>query len=1097
MKHSSLLRSFLVIGLVMTLAALGFAQTSNGTISGTVADPTGAAITTATITVKSVQTGDTHTVVTNNIGGYRVESLIPGTYNVTVNAAGFATTEMKDVQVTGSLVTSLNVALKLGHTGETINVEANAITLQTESGEISSTITSEQVQNLPIGNLNAYSLATTLPGVTTVTAADMSNGTSYSVNGARPRANNFLIEGQDNNDAGIHGQGLQPINLEAVKEVTVLTNAYSAEFGRGSSVANMIFKSGSNNFHGSLWDRMMNSTLDATGHDLLRSDPNAQKSKYRENLFGFTFSGPMVKDKLFFFTSYQWDKYRSSSKAGELMVPTAAGFTKLQAYAADQRVANLLSAYGNLRGAATPTPNFECIRLGLDPTTSVDRGCVEFDVTRRAVAFQSDSPEFDIKGDYIISKSDTLNLRYIRSRYTAPYDTSNWGYQMPGFDAMQDGSSHNAGITETHIFTPSLLNEFRASYGRIGFMFDYRPETAANPLAQLPALGIGGIDAYGAPGGAPQGRMHNTYQMQDSISWTKGTHFLKFGIDLQDTRVVDAVPIDVYGDVGYGASTFGGVTYTALANFIDNFSGSGTSVSRTNGDRFTRPQLLNQNYFAQDTWKLRSNLTLDLGFRYEYSGAPFNSIAAPALPTDVTCFTCVQKEVADKEDWGPRLGFSYSPRFFKGLFGDQKTVIRGAFGVFYDQIFTNIADNIQSSAPNMAFPTIYATTLSAVHPRGTANWYSQFNNLSTSNVGSAQDFSDPITPHLLNPRILQWNMNVQRELPLKLIAQVAYVGTRGEHLFANTEFNPRVVPFSTRLYPSRGRIVLRDNSADSMYHGLNAELRRQVARGLQFQVAYTFSKFMDDASEIFTASNSSGASWSSYPEVQHPLNRKASDWGLSAYDHRQRLAISYVYDLPKWQNGNGFAKAVQTVVNGWQIAGTMAFQSGNPANVLVGYDVNGDGINNDRPMLGNPKAALNTWAFEGESWMGTAPGVWCEGSAAWYTSDPCHVVDPNQVRWLVPAYGTQGKTIGRNYVQAKGYQNWDFSIQRTIKLHEKHQFDVRAEMFNVFNHGNTGTPTYSLIGGLPYAGYGNVTFNDYARTVTGNRNVRFLLKYSF
>ncbi len=1071
-----------MVGFVLLLtASLSFGQTSNGTIAGVVADQSGAVIQNATVTAVSLQTGDTRTVTSNQIGAYRIDSVPSGNYTVTVKSKGFATTSVKSITVNASVVTSLNVTLKLG-VSETVEVQAEAQTLQTESGEISNNISNTEVENLPISNLNPYSLAVTLPGVSTVTSANFTNGTSFSVNGTRPRANNFLIEGQDNNDAGIHGQGIQPENLGAIKEVTVLTNSYSAEFGHGGgSVSNLILKSGTNQFHGSVWDRLENSSLDASDKaDILAGSP---KAKYRENLYGFTLGGPIKKDKLFFFTSYQWDKYRATANLDNLVVPTAAGVATLQGLGPNTQIANYLKAIGSLRGSTNPNlPDFQCIALGPDPTTGIDRGCVQVGDVKRSLGAASDSPEFDAKGDYIIGKNDTLNLRYIRTKFSAPYDVWNNPAQLPGFDTTQYGPSHNAGITYTHIFSPSLVNELRLSYGRIGFTFDFAPSTYANPLALAPTISITDLTGYGAPSGDPQARFHNTYQYQDSLSWTKGNHFFKFGVDLQDTRVRDAVPFNLYGSLSY---TNGG-GYTGLANYIDNFSGTNTSTAAINyGSPVVHTRLFGQSYFFQDSWKVRPNLTVDYGVRYEYNGAPFNSLKYPALYTaDLNCYTCVQKQQADGNDWGPRFGFSYSPKFWQKLLGQDKTVIRGGFGVFYDQLFTNIADNIQASSPNMASPTLYVSS----GGRGVANWSSELASLSTS--PTPYNLQEPITPHLLAPETLQWNLNVQRELPGSFIATVAYVGTRGEHLLANTEYNPLNPATGTYTDPNRGRIVLRDNTGDSIYHGLQTSLDRNFSHGLMLNVSYTYSKFEDDVSEIFTTGN-----WSSFPVVQYPSSRKTTDWGLSAFDHRQRLTFSYVYSIPKWRVSNSHLLPVAAVVNGWQISGSSSFQSGTPQNVFVGFDVNGDGIGNDRPQLSNPNAPLDSFAFV-SSWapllgLGSVPaGMACEGNAAWNTSDACHPVAPSSVHWLIPSYHTQGTNIvGRNSIISPGTQDWDFSLQRTLKIGEKQNFDIRAEMFNVFNHGNTGSPNFTLLSGG--------AFGDYAGTVAGHRNVRFLLKYSF
>jgi hypothetical protein len=1062
---------------------VSFAQTSRGAIAGTVVDATDAAIPGATVTAKNKDNGQTRTTETGPTGGYRLDAVDLGQYQITVQKSGFQSYTVDNVTVRGSVITPLDATLKVSGSNEIISVEAQNNGVQTETGELSGTISTQEVQNLPIANTNPYSLAATLPGVTTLSgqgSMDMTNGASFAVNGNRPRGNNFLIEGQDNNDTGIHGQGLQPGNLEAVKEVTVLTNAYQAEFGNsGGSVSNVIYQSGTNQFHGSAWDRLYNSSFDAADkQDILNQSP---KAKYRENMFGFTLGGPVLKDKLFFFTSYQWDNYRSTANGDTLTVPTAAGYATLQSLPQNQQIKNLLTAVGNVRGLTSTT----CIALGNDASGN-PRPCVEVGkVQRSGIPNDTNSPEFDAKGDYILSTKDTLGFRYIKTNYTAPYDFGNFPSQLPGFDTEQSGAAHNAGITYQHVFSPALLNEARLSYGRIGFTFDFRPDTYANPLALGPTISISELTGFGAPSGLPQGRFHDTYQLQDALSWTKGNHFFKFGFDEADIRTADAVPFNFYGAIGYAGA--GG--YTSLANYIDDIGGKSTTVSKTFGNPISHVNLLLQSYYAQDTWKVKSNLTLDAGLRYEYQGTPVNMLQYPAMdPKNIDCFPCRVTQKPDRNNFGPRVGFAYTPHFLPRFLGEDKTVIRGAFGVFYDTFFTNLSDNNQSTSPNAVAATINSSTV--VNPRGTANWSQVFNTLSP--VPSAKASVNTIASNLVNPEILQWNLNVQRELPASFLFTLGYVGTRGEHLFANTRLNPLDPNTGAFVDPNRGAIVFRDNSGDSIYHGMEAELERHFTRGLMFRTSYTFSKYEDDTSEVFT---SVGSNWSSYPVVQYPSARKTTDWGLSAFDHRQRVAISYVYDVPKWNSARGFATPVKYVINGWQWSGQTAYQSGAPTNIEVGYDVNGDGITNDRPNLGNPAAPVATYGWAG-SWFGLPDSTICDGPAGWSTNDPCHQVAANSVHWIVPAYGTAGN-VGRNTGVTPWTQQWDMGIQRSFNILEKQRFDFRAEMFNLFNHGDVQAENIntSLVTGI--TGNGTPTFMNNAITVKGHRNIRFLLKYSF
>jgi Carboxypeptidase regulatory-like domain len=1076
------------------------AQTSNGTIAGTVVDATGAGVPQATVTAHGIRTGVERKTKTNGVGGFRLESVLLDTYTVTVEAPGFSQRRITDVLVHASIVTAVNPVLVAGKVTETVQVEAASELLQTETGEISATVGNDAIENLPIDSLSPYELAVTLPGVSAPPSAFIGagfpNGFQFSVNGARPRANNFLIEGQDNNDLGLHGPAIPGENLEAYQDVIFLLNAYQAEFGHGGgSVSNLILRSGTNQFHGAVYERLENSSLDALDKgDLLNG--STQKSKYRENIAGFSVGGPVLKEKLFFFVSYQFDHYRSTANLNTLILPTSAGVSTLQALPANPRIAEYLQAIGSLRGQLN-TVQTTNIALGTAPGSTVDRGNMQVGPYRRNLNNATDSSELDIKSDYILSSQDRLQVHYVRAPSLEPYNTT--AALLPGFDTETEGTSYNAGIVETHIFTTNLLNEFRFSYGRIGDVFDLRPETYANPLGTAPTTTVAGVTGYGAPSGYPQSRVHNTYQIQDSVSWIKGKHSIKVGFDLPIIQVRDQIPFNIYGSLTYSSSVVsvpasGGtpshlVNYSAFGNYIDDYGGqspAGGAVNQNFGNSITRPMFYFQNYFAQDTWKVSPDLSLDFGLRYEYPGAAFNNVKYLGVtPDTVSNFSAAVPQQPDTKDWSPRFGFAYTPAFL----GDKKTVLRGGFGIFYDGLFTDIQDTLLAFAPNAATPSL-ASNLSTARPRGLASISTLLPTL--SHTASAGDPAYYITPHMLSPESLQWNVNVERELPGGFTAQVGYVGTRGEHLYATTEFNPYVNGTTNRLFNTRGRVIRADNTGDSNYHALQAGAVRKYRNGFQFRAAYTYSRAEDDTSEIFSTGG-----YSTFPIVQYPSARKTTDYGLSAFDHRQRLVLSYVYELPKWGTA---PRVLGEVVNGWQVSGITQFQSGSPGNVEIGFDWNADGIANDRPEIANANAPVATYAVHGDdpNLFGLGPGTYCDGAYAANTSDNCHPVAAGSFHWLLPYYGTVGNPVGRNSFLTRGFNQWDFSAQKSFKTWKEQSFDVRAEMFDIFNHGNTGVPNLNLGTGIP-AGVppSSAAFGNYPITVTGHRSIRFYFRYAF
>ncbi len=1082
--------------MLLIVAGSALAQTSNGSIAGVVTDPQGLVIQNATVSATSKETGEKKTAVTNSYGSYRLESLTPGTYTISIKSTGFSELKLENVTVTASVTITANGSMKVGTGEQTVVVETAGLQLHTEDGAITHTLSTQEIQSVPIASLNPIALVLTEPGVIAPSGREsFTNGVGFSVNGTRPRANNFLIEGQDNNDSAIQGQALQVTNLEATKEVSVLTNSYAAEFGHGGgSVSNLIYKSGSNAWHGSVFDLLQNSILNsAKAEDKING---SVKPKTRENTYGFSIGGPVKHDKIFVFGSGQWDKTRQAANGTNLTVPTAAGFAALQSIATgNQRLTNYLAALGSLR--ADPTaPGHTIINL-LAGRPSVEAARVQ----RQGVGEPSNDTQYVAKGDWMATSKDTITLRYIYDKGDLSPDFFNFPNLLPCCDTQQGGTNHNAGITHVHVFTPNVINEFRVSYGRIGFTFGPTAATAANPVANGPTITMSGLTGFGIPSNIPQGRFHNTFQYQDSVSWIKGHHSFKFGADFARILVRDAIPFNSRGTLAYASG--GG---SGLDNFIDDFGGSNGSANVTFGSPITRPRYFFQNYFAQDTWKLRPNLTVTLGVRYENAGTPENAMPFPAVDhttgaADPNFFTTAHPQINDNNNFAPRVGFAYTPKFWTGLFGQDKTVLRAGYGVFYDNVFTNIVDNSAASSPNAVSKSLTSVT-STTATRGTAGLSSVFG--SFNNTPSQNAAVTSILDNIIAPVTHQWNFDIERELGAKFVLTTSYVGTRGEHLFVNDQFNPIVNPATgARLVPTRNSWTVRTNGGDSIYHALDLKLDRRFSHGLLLRGSYTFSKLIDTGSEVFTTTGNS-----SFPEN---LTNRALDRGLSAFDRRNRFVLTYIYDVPKFRADNNLAeKSLGYLVNGWQIAGTAAFQSGAPYTVSDGFDNNGDGTASDRPSIANPNADPLAWAFVNPA------GGFCDGPSkqagkgcvpflngtanAGLTSGT--LITADNIHWLVPVANTGFGTLGRNTFVAPGRQDWTFGLQRTINLHsERHQMVFRTEMLNPFNHPNTGNPISTNLNSVAFftnaQAQADPTFQNTGETVTGQRIIRFWLKYQF
>lgn len=1082
---------------VLTMSAVCVAQTSKGIVAGTVRDTTGAVMTGATVTATNVLTAEQRTTTTSDVGTYRIEAVEPGTYVIKIAATNFKTTTVEKVDVRGSVITTINAGLEVGAATETIEVDAKSIDVATENGQLAHSISSVEIQEIPVFNLNAISLVLTQPGVLDVGANSFSNGMGFSVNGSRPRANNFLLDGQDDNDNSIQGQALQPNNLQAVQEVAILTNSYSAEFGRGGgSVTNLISKSGTNQFHGSLFELYAGSGLNAIPAEAgLGGETQATKPRFDTHTFGFTAGGPIWKNKLFGFGSSEWQKFYGKAAPAAIRLPTDAGFAAITA-AGTSNAALLEQYFGSLRGDPAQTPRTVdigtragCPAASLSPTGTclVQTGLL----VRPAPPQLNPNTQWTVKIDFTPRASDSISGRYIRNVGSLSPDFFNFPASLPGLDPQQGGTAENMGFTWTHVLSDHAVNEFRTSYGHFDFQFGPTPEAAKNPLFALPTINtISGssFPILGINAALPQGRGHVTYQFQDAYTLTMGRHTFKAGGDVSRLIVKDEVPFNARGTLTFGS----GGGFSGLGNFLDNFTGASSGAALTFGNPVIRPIMLQEAFYFEDTYHMKSNLTLDLGLRYEFNNNPANTLSFPAVDLSKepsSTFPTVVRAKEDGNNWGPRVGFAYTPHVFGKLFGNEKTVLRGGYGIFYDTIFTNIIDNEAAGSPN----AVSGTLLGAPATRGLAN--------ATGLIGQVSPLLNPlsavstIASNLRNPMTHQWNFNVQRELPWDMSLNVAYVGNRGIRLLANDELNPGIN--GVRENPLRGPITLRDNSGDSIYHGLDLKLDRRFRKGLLLRGAYTYSKLIDSVSEVFSFASPAGNA-TSFPQNELiSVGGRSAERGLSTFDRRQRFVFSYVWDVPGVKNSsNGLFTALGYITNGWQIAGSSAFQTGAPANITSGFDQNGDlRATNDRPSVSNLSAPLTSWGVDGK-FVGGTPGTLYDGQA-FESSGALNPVSANAVHFVVlPGIGN----LGRNTFVMPGAMDNTMAVSRRFKIHglENHALEFRAEAFNVFNHPNRGLG--DAISGTPQTDTvlaDGTAFLDNSQTVYGGRQVRFQVKYSF
>ncbi len=1034
MKYIATFTFLLLLALVPTTNG----QTSKGFIVGTVTDPNGAAVPGVTIKATNTATGVSRETLSQADGSYRFDAVDPATYKVDVTASGFKTAT-KDVVVAAAQTSEASFALEVGNPAEVVTVTSavSGVELQTQDGARVNTLGTRQITELPVQGLNPVNLVFTLPGVVDPgpLAGGFVQGTEFSVNGLRARANNQLIDGLDNNDNSITGQFYQPVLRDGYNEVTVLNSDYSAEYGRaGGAVVNVITKSGTNEYHGSVYDVIIPSKLSALSPFEKAGLGLTKKPVTIENDYGFSFGGPILKNKLFFFSTIQWSPFRAGGVTSSPAVPTAEGVAQLRALfpaGASPNLDRYLSTIGDLRG----TNGVFQVPLG------GGRPSIPFGTATRTSSQPVDDTQYLFRVDWTPTNNDSVGVRYLADDQLFANQVPQFStLQFPGTEVDVPSLIQNALINWTRTFSPRTTNELRFGYGRFNVLFNYRN---ADLLSAPPQILFGGsaskVTGIGPDPTFPQGRIFNNYQLQDTISHTMGDHTFRVGFDVMMQRAKQFIPINTRGSFAFTNSTATSSVeaFPAFGNFVDNFSGTqGTFASKVFGENVDHPDVINQAYFINDSWRVRPNLSLNLGLRYENYGVAQNSAAFPAFcGFDAPLLTrCEVKR--DKNNFAPRFSFAYTPNWNEWLFGHDATVIRGGFAVNYDIYFNNILSNTVASSPN----AIGITTLGATAGgRGFAN--------ATSTLPTATPPPNPlaavstVTTNLHNPKTLVWNFGIQRQLPWNMIADIAYVGSRGIHLFLNEELNPVNPDTGLRIHPGRGPVQPRTNAGDSVYHSLQTRLERGFNNGLLFRFAYTYSKAIDDVnSEVFVTSGGSSRT----SDLLNLFGGRRADRSVASYDVPHAANLTFLYDIPT----AGENRVLRAITSGFTMSGIWRIQSGAVETPYMnGFDINGDGVaTNDRPALGNINAPRNSVAIFNDLCDVPSPTGYC-------TNDFVTPIALGDARYIVdPAIRTG--LAGRNTLRAPTLNRFDVSLTKAIKMPylENHRFEIRMDFFNVFNH---------------------------------------------
>ena len=1060
-------------------------QSSRGTVSGLVLDSTKSPIVSAKVDLTNEDTKVTRTTQTNEAGNYRFDAVDPGPYTVKVTSSGFKGFSVAPFTVAAARGVAIDAQLEIGAVTSTVEVSASAAQLQTEAPVRGGTITTQSLTELPIASQNPVSLVLTLPGVST---NRYSFGVAtFSVNGARGRSNNFLIDGTENNDISIAGQAFQIKNPDAVQEVSAQTGNYDAEYGRaGGAVINTITRSGTNQFHGTL-RYLLDSTFDDALTNLNKLDAAQLRRGHpapgTDQYFSGTIGGPIFRNKTFFFSAYQEERQVSSSTTQLTSLSAAGRATLLSAFPGNDRV-KLLNDI---------TTGYDATSQFFNVASGANRPAIEFGTYTRSYPSKVRDRQLLERVDHVFSNQDQLSGRYL---YDDSIDPFGGTVGFPGFSTSQTNTVNSALLTETHTFSPVSTNELRLAYNRIFFFF---PFDATNPLAagtpQTTINGVGSGSLYGVASNLPQGRVANNYEIQDTVSYVRGNHSIRGGISLLQQRSKQAAPFNVRGTLNYQTSS-GGVT--GLTNFIDDYGGSNGSAARDFGSASYYPSLFRQAYFLQDRWRATESLTVTLGVRYEFFGNPINSLRTPAYAgifnVDPRTFTGPYSQPnqvnSDLNNWSPTVGLAYSPASGGpfGIFGQKKTVLRGGFQMGYDSFFNNIASNAVASAPNN-IATIVNSVSSAANPRGLAGLSGE---LPASGVFSPLNTQTLALKNLVNSYYMRWSGGFQRELPGKVIVDASYVGTRGLNLFATEDLNP-LVPTSLQNFPAgysaanipaanrqsrfdplSGARNIRTNGAGSIYHSGQLGVTRRFANDFLFNLAYTRSKFIDNGSDIFGVTGNNQNSTAVTPSIFGGLTQ---DRAVSNYDRPNRVSLTAVYDLPFMRAQHGL---IGHVFGGWQLSGVYVMESGAPLNITNGVEADGLGSTvNDRPNF-NPAGTFGVRAIPASA-RNPSPTGYINPDAGNAPIDPAtamYIALPACDSTTPCATGN----LGRNTARTPILNNLDANLTKIVNITERVRFELRGEFYNVFNHRQYGTQSIS-----PFDS-GTVTIGANATSTPGGIN---------
>ena len=1211
-----------IVTTVFVFSLPAMAQATTGTLKGTVVDPNGQVIAGATVTARNEGTRIEVSSTANSEGSFVFATLPPGKYTVSVApSSGFKSHAVTGVDVRLGTETDIKIELEIGTPTETVTVTGNTSEIVQTTSQLSTSFETRKVEELPSNSAGGGidTLALLAPGVVPGFGNVNQNGVTLSVNGNRARSNNFTLDGTDNNDLSIGGPNFFVDNQDAVAEFQIITNNFSAQYGRNQgAVVNIVTKAGTNEFHGSLFEFHRNSSsLDAMTNLQRRNPARSRRDKFVSNVFGGTIGGPIYlprfgeggdaiwsgKNKAFFFFDLQLIRQRQqfNFQSTNSAITPAGLQTLANEFPGNPAIQSLVNqsvfAINPLaRARADRAGGTLCFpRDPLAACTGANAVIVPTAIPEFPHPLPFDETAYGIRGDFNATSRDTFNVKY---RYQNSPETG-FLTGANGFFGDIPFTSRNLNGAYTRQFGSRVVNEFKAATQKLSVIFG-GSSGSCDPLrgciphatelgsafTNITYTGIASagatLQAIGPATNLPQGREVEVTQFADTMVATVGNHTLTFGADIR--FLTNSVP--------FLPNLNGAFRFSSTARLVANapdfltLAAGEPTISYKERDQF---------YFFQDDWKVRDNLTLNLGIRYEYVGQPINtlhdlSVAAESNPSTALWRQNLPIEArtqpklpADKNNFAPRLGFAWSPRFGNSGFArflvgeNDATVVRGGYSIAYDPAFYNIMLNISTSAPSVFLDTIRnpaslaAARVFSMPPNPTGD-------VVRESLASflRRDTFDPrflaqtqVSPDFHSPMSQQWSFSIQRQVNRNNVAEVRYVGNRGSGLFQTVNRNPFIgnllngfsrvlcltrdatgactstqtfnfpafantipsgitmVPISGdnpatpdneaaddgRIIAGRGLIRSRENTAFSSYHGLQARYNGRLANQLTLGASYTWSKTIDNASEIFAFGENAIAA--------NAFDLENNERGLSGNDRRHATAINFIWDVPAFRDQRGFAGHA---LGGWQFNGVFTLASGRtytPSQFVnvFGFATYQDfpftatffGFDNVRPFSSNPNAPRTSVAISDvdTTYFGFR-SIFVPSPTGYYslnslnTSGAFVPVAPSDVRYIINGpetarrFGNPFGNVGRNIERGPRLNHLNFGIFKNTKVSETVNIQFRAELFNALNHPNAG---YGVAAGatLPDFFLENAgrTFNDFGEIGLSSRRVQFGLRIIF